>query len=216
MDKRKFIKLANAGRIRRIIFHGIVFYVSDEADIWSETNYTVNQKYTAIIERKHAARENLYEKVLCRCRDRTPKTVLVHRLVWLAFRGEVPPGLEIDHIDQNKHNNRLDNLQLVTHNENVRKSRYQGTFSRFLRPVRLSVPGTEFYQDFASISEAARYLGSGSNAVSKAVLKGHLHKGVKIEFIKPTKPCDTEAKNVRHAALKQQGQSNNFSYDTSL
>ena len=208
--------MANAGRVRRITFHGIVFYVSDEADIWSEVIYTSNQKCPFIIERKHVVRENIYEKVFCRSRDRGRMTFFVHRLVWLAFRGEVPQGLQIDHIDQNMHNNRLDNLQLVTRNENVRKSRYLGTFSRFLRPVRISLPGTDFYQDFASTAEAARHLGTCSNYISSALRKGRLYKGVKIEYIKPIMPCDTEARKLRYAALKQQGQSNNFSFDTSL
>lgn len=43
---------------------------------------------------------------------------LVHRLVWETFKGEIPEGLEIDHIDNNRKNNRLDNLQLVTRAKN--------------------------------------------------------------------------------------------------
>lgn len=44
-----------------------------------------------------------------------------HRLVWEAFNGKIPAGFEINHIDVDKHNNSLDNLELVTHVENVRK-----------------------------------------------------------------------------------------------
>lgn len=47
------------------------------------------------------------------------KTVYVHRLVYEAFKGEVSEGMEIDHIDRNKHNNNPDNLRLVTHTENA-------------------------------------------------------------------------------------------------
>jgi len=39
-------------------------------------------------------------------------------LVWEAFNGKIPAGLEIDHIDRDKHNNTLSNLRLVTHSEN--------------------------------------------------------------------------------------------------
>lgn len=45
--------------------------------------------------------------------------VYVHRLVYEAFNGEIPDGLEIDHIDRNKHNNNPDNLRLVTRSENM-------------------------------------------------------------------------------------------------
>lgn len=48
------------------------------------------------------------------------KIVYVHRLVYEAFKGEIPEDLEIDHIDRNKHNNNPDNLRLVTRTENMR------------------------------------------------------------------------------------------------
>ena len=42
----------------------------------------------------------------------------VHVWVYLTFVGEIPDGLEVNHIDENKHNNRLDNLNLLTRKEN--------------------------------------------------------------------------------------------------
>lgn len=42
-----------------------------------------------------------------------------HRVIWHYFNGEIPIGLQIDHIDGNRKNNRLDNLRLVTHKENM-------------------------------------------------------------------------------------------------
>ena len=46
--------------------------------------------------------------------------VLVHRLVYETFVGEIPNGYEIDHINTIRDNNRLDNLRVVTHTENNR------------------------------------------------------------------------------------------------
>lgn len=54
-------------------------------------------------------------------RDANP--TLVHRFVWEYFNGPIPSHLQIDHIDGDKANNRLDNLQLLTPKENTRKSR---------------------------------------------------------------------------------------------
>lgn len=48
------------------------------------------------------------------------RSVLVHRLVVEHFRGPIPVGLEVDHIDGNRLNNRLDNLQVISHAENCR------------------------------------------------------------------------------------------------
>ena len=46
----------------------------------------------------------------------------VHKLVWEAFNGKVENGYEIDHIDNDPTNNRLDNLQLLTHRKNTGKA----------------------------------------------------------------------------------------------
>ena len=42
----------------------------------------------------------------------------VHRLVYLTFKGEIDENMVIDHIDQNKFNNKLENLRMITSSEN--------------------------------------------------------------------------------------------------
>jgi hypothetical protein len=46
----------------------------------------------------------------------------VHRIVYETFCGEIPEGFEIDHINAVRDDNRLCNLQLMTHIENARKA----------------------------------------------------------------------------------------------
>lgn len=41
-----------------------------------------------------------------------------HRLAWQFERGEIPDGMEIDHIDHDPSNNRISNLRLVTARDN--------------------------------------------------------------------------------------------------
>lgn len=53
------------------------------------------------------------------CRDGVYVRRSVHRLVWEAFNGPIPGRLEINHKDLDRANNRLDNLELVTHQQNV-------------------------------------------------------------------------------------------------
>lgn len=55
-------------------------------------------------------------------RDRKSRWFSIHRLVWMAFVGPIPQWLVVNHIDHNKTNNRLENLEVITHIENVRKS----------------------------------------------------------------------------------------------
>jgi len=45
----------------------------------------------------------------------------VHKLIFLAWNGERPLGMFIDHVDGNKINNHADNLQLLKPSENVLK-----------------------------------------------------------------------------------------------
>tara|TARA_R110000822_G_scaffold151027_5_gene290115 strand:- start:338 stop:799 length:462 start_codon:yes stop_codon:yes gene_type:complete len=47
--------------------------------------------------------------------------VLVHRLMWETLVGPIPKGMTIDHIDQDYKNNQLQNLQLMSHSDNIKK-----------------------------------------------------------------------------------------------
>lgn len=46
------------------------------------------------------------------------KTVYLHRFIYTKFFGEVPDGMQVDHIDGDKKNNRISNLRLVTNKQN--------------------------------------------------------------------------------------------------
>lgn len=48
-------------------------------------------------------------------------TILEHVLVWLWFKGDIPEGYDVDHIDNDKLNNKIENLQLLTRKENLAK-----------------------------------------------------------------------------------------------
>jgi len=70
------------------------------------------------------------------CKDGKCKPTKVHKLVAMAFLNHEPCGHKevVDHIDNDKSNNRLDNLQLITSRENVSKdkpictSKYTGVY----------------------------------------------------------------------------------------
>jgi hypothetical protein len=51
------------------------------------------------------------------------KNIRIHQLVYYSFNGGSPSGMKyvIDHIDGNKFNNNLENLQLISQAENVNK-----------------------------------------------------------------------------------------------
>ncbi|WP_444668470.1 HNH endonuclease signature motif containing protein [Cereibacter changlensis] len=43
---------------------------------------------------------------------------MAHRLTWIYHNGDIPEGLQIDHIDHNKDNNSIENLRTATEAEN--------------------------------------------------------------------------------------------------
>ena len=43
------------------------------------------------------------------------------RLIYAYFIGDIPENYDIDHIDNNPYNNKLNNLRLLTREENLRK-----------------------------------------------------------------------------------------------
>lgn len=56
----------------------------------------------------------------------------VHRIIWISQNGIVPEGYCIDHINNNKADNRIENLQLLTPKENSRKAKEDGLYKEGL------------------------------------------------------------------------------------
>lgn len=46
------------------------------------------------------------------------KDYYAHRIVWVMHKGDIPKGMFIDHIDNDKSNNRISNLRLATKSQN--------------------------------------------------------------------------------------------------
>lgn len=47
---------------------------------------------------------------------------MAHRVIWTWLKGPIPDGMQINHKDLNKQNNRIDNLEVVTADENIQHS----------------------------------------------------------------------------------------------
>jgi hypothetical protein len=64
------------------------------------------------------------------CKDGKSRHLNIHILVVMAFLGHVPDGtlkIVVDHIDNNRLNNHVSNLQLITQRENLSKDKKNGT-----------------------------------------------------------------------------------------
>ena len=104
-------------------------------------------------------------------------TVMMHDLVMRTFVGPRPEGMDIDHIDRNKRNNRRTNLRYVTRRENLANRVMDHSLAAKARgkPVLATKDGvTTWYE---SNSAAARALGLKQGSIAYNADHGKSHGG---------------------------------------
>lgn len=82
------------------------------------------------------------------------KKYSVHRIVWVMVNGDIPNGLEIDHINRDKYDNRIENLRLVTRSQNSlnKPSKISKRYNKFV--ARVKGDSKSFY----TIEEADKWI----------------------------------------------------------
>ena len=80
-----------------------------------------------------------------------------HRFIYECFHGIITHKRVVDDINNNKTDNRLDNLQLITQRENTIKDYKEG---KFLSPIKIKPINTETGESFEyeSIEKASKDL----------------------------------------------------------
>jgi len=94
------------------------------------------------------------------------KRFRLNRLVWEAFNGPIPEGMQINHIDEDPTNNNLENLNLMTPKENSnwgtrtkRLSDTQQNRKDLSKPVSQYTLDGNKIKEYPSAREAARQTG---------------------------------------------------------
>lgn len=110
-------------------------------------------------------------------KDGSAKDWLVCRLVGITFLGDPPrQDWTINHIDGNRRNNSVDNLEWLTLADNIRHGFNTGLYSNCQRGVVLSNKGESF--DFKSMSEAGREIGRTGAYISECLKRGYRAKSI--------------------------------------
>lgn len=87
------------------------------------------------------------------------KSYKVHRLVGIAFMPNPENKPQINHIDSNKQNNNVNNLEWVTPKENIRHSIVAGTHKIPNCKKVLLFKNNKLFKEFNSINKASKYAG---------------------------------------------------------
>lgn len=126
------------------------------------------------------------------------KNNLLHRYVWEKHHGKIPKGYQIHHIDGDKSNYELSNLEIIKIGDHQRihalvnglgksnkgrPKRHQSGFCDAAKSVKLTKDNKEIF--FLSESEAVRFLGLKSVTSITNVLHGKSKtaRGWKVEAV---------------------------------
>lgn len=111
---------------------------------------------------------------------RRRKSKAVHRLLWEAYKGEIPDGKEIDHANRNRADNRLCNLRLATRSQNRCNSEASEGSSEF-RGVSFHKAGGK-WSAYIKLNNKKRHLGLFENEKDAALAYNEKAKELHGEF----------------------------------
>lgn len=158
-DYEGLYEVSNHGKIKRVIG-------------WKGTNGAY-RKPSGLIAENNTSKRGYKEVRLCK--NGETRDFKIHRLVAQAFIPNPHNLPQVNHIDGNKGNNRVDNLEWVTSQQNI-KHAYQIGLKKphSQRAVIAIMPEEEVH--FNSLSECSRILGICTSAICQRCQDGKPYK----------------------------------------
>ena len=145
------------------------YSITEEGDVYS---LKWDKKRKLKPQRASQSKKGYYQVRLYDDSGKLGKLQYIHRLVWETFKGEIPKGLEIDHIDSNPCNNSLSNLQLLSRRDNNDKYNRKQNGGTLLRDKRDEL--IEDYKELGTFKKVAEKWKVSVTAVNR-VIRNRVH-----------------------------------------
>lgn len=134
-------------------------------------------------QHKSGSGKHLYLSVMLHVGEGKMVCCKVHRAVAEAFIPRVPGKGAVNHIDGNKQNNRVDNIEWCTDKENTDHAWRTGLCENIVKAKSRSVRNIDTGEIFRSIAEAERACHVASGAIHHAVRKRGTSCGCRWEYV---------------------------------
>lgn len=144
------------------------YSITEQGDVYS---LKWGKKRKLKPQRASQSRKGYYQVRLYDDSGKLGKLQYIHRLVWENFFGEIPEGLEVDHIDGNPSNNSLSNLQLLSRRDNNQKYNRENQ-DTLLRDNRDEL--IKDYETLGTFEKVAKKWGVSLTAVFR-VIRNRVH-----------------------------------------
>jgi len=80
----------------------------------------------------------------------------MHRVIWTYFNGDIPNGIQVNHIDENGTNNALNNLNLMTPKENCNYGTRNYRMAAAQSKIVLQIKSNGEIKEWTSTAECGR------------------------------------------------------------
>ena len=121
-----------------------------------------------------------YSYVSLRCKGDNSHTFQWHRVIYYYFKGDIPEGIHVNHIDEDKSNNALSNLNLMTPKQNAnhgtRNKRISVARAKF-HVLQYNLKTNEPIKIWLNMYEIKRELGYNVSVIYSCCKGGHFNKG---------------------------------------
>lgn len=144
-------------------------YVVD--DTGNVISYAYDKQRTLKPQRASQSLKGYYQVRLFNEEYPNGRLQYVHRLVWETFKGKIPKGKEIDHIDGDTKNNSLENLQVLNPRDN--KLKYYKGKDIFWRDYRDKF--IKKYEELGTYKKVGEFFNVNYNIVYR-VIKNVVHR----------------------------------------